>query len=259
MNVISRCFIGLGLAISINTVYADDVQVAVASNFSKPLAEIATKFKAASGHELKISSGATGKLYAQVENGAPFEVFISADSKTPKKLVDANLAQADSQFTYAFGNLVLWSSQANVVDAQGDILKTDKFKHIAIANPKTAPYGTAAMEVLTHLNLQNALAPKMVQGENITQTYDFVSTGNAELGFVALSQVQKDGKLKSGSAWIVPQDLYQPLAQDAVLLNKGKDNAAAKALLDYLKQADAQAIMQTYGYTLPELSTPSVK
>ena len=146
-----------------------------------------------------------------------------------------------------------------MVDAQGDILKTDKFKHIAIANPKTAPYGTAAMEVLTHLNLQDTLAPKMVQGENITQTYDFVSTGNAELGFVALSQVQKDGKLKSGSAWIVPQDLYQPLAQDAVLLNKGKDNAAAKALLDYLKQADAQAIMQTYGYTLPELSTPSVK
>ena len=256
MNVISRCLIGLGLAISINAVYADDAQVAVASNFSKPLAEIATKFKAASGHDLKISAGATGKLYAQVANGAPFEVFISADSKTPKKLIEANLAQADSQFTYAFGNLVLWSKQANFVDDKGEVLKSDKFNHIAIANPKTAPYGTAAMEALSHLKLQDTLAPKMVQGENIAQTYDFVSTGNAELGFVALSQVQKDDKLKEGSAWIVPQDLYQPLAQDAVLLSKGKDSDAAKALLDYLKQADAQAIMQTYGYTLPE-TTPA--
>jgi molybdate transport system substrate-binding protein len=252
MKYLSGLCIGISLAISTNALYADEVQVAVASNFSKPLEDIASKFKAASGHDLKISAGATGKLYAQVENGAPFEVFISADHKTPKKLVEAKLAEADSQFTYAFGNLVLWSHQANVVDEQGEVLKSDKFKHIAIANPKTAPYGTAAMEVITHLNLQDALTPKIVQGENITQTYDFVSTDNAELGFVALSQVQKDGKLKAGSVWLVPHTLYQPLAQDAVLLSKGKDNAAAKALLAYLKQDEAQAIMQQYGYTLPE-------
>ena len=258
MKYVSRCLIGLGLALSINAVYAADVQVAVASNFSKPLEEIATKFKAASGHDLKISAGATGKLYAQVENGAPFEVFISADSKTPKKLVEANLAQADSQFTYAFGNLVLWSNQADLVDDKGEVLKSDKFKHLAVANPKTAPYGTAAMEVLDKLHLTETLSPKFVQGENITQTYDFVSTGNAELGFVALSQVQKDGKLKTGSAWLVPHDFYQPLAQDAVLLAKGKDSAAAQAFLAYLKQADAQTIMQAYGYTLPEkASTPA--
>ena len=247
--------IALLLAVTIaKPIYADQVQVAVASNFSKPLEEIAVKFKTKTGHEAKISAGATGKLYAQIEHGAPFEIFISADSKTPKKLVDAQLALADSQFTYAVGKLALWSSQENRVDENGEILKNaDKFTHLAIANPKTAPYGAAAIEVLEKLGLLKTLEPKFVQGENITQTFDFVSTGNAELGFVAVSQIEKDKVLKNGgSVWFVPTDLYKPISQDAVLLNKGKDNKAAQALLDYLKTPDAQAIITRYGYALPQ-------
>ncbi|MGB5599698.1 MAG: molybdate ABC transporter substrate-binding protein, partial [Thiothrix litoralis] len=178
-------------------------------------------------------------------------VFISADSKTPKKLVEAKLAEADTQFTYAFGKLVLWSSTEGYVDDKGEVLRKGDFKHLAIANPKTAPYGTAGLEVLTKLGLSTALTPKLVQGENISQTFDFVSTGNAELGLVALAQVQKDGKLKAGSAWNVPDDLYAPITQDAVLLDKGKDNAAAKALLDYLKGDEAKAIISAYGYGIP--------
>lgn len=252
MKLFKQTLLTAAIVFSTASAWADEVQVAVASNFAKPLEEIGSKFKAATGHEIKVSAGATGKLYTQIENGAPFEVFISADSKTPKKLVEAKQAEADSQFTYSFGTLVLWSSKEGYVDDKGEVLKKGEFQHLAIANPKTAPYGEAGMAVLEKLGLTAAVTPKLVQGENITQTYDFVSTGNAELGFVALSQVSKDGKLKSGSAWQVPQEMYQPLAQDAVLLSKGKDNAAAKALLDYLKGEDAQAVMTSYGYALPK-------
>jgi molybdate transport system substrate-binding protein len=252
MKLFKQTLLAAAIVFSAASAWADEVQVAVASNFAKPLEAIGSKFKAATGHDIKVSAGATGKLYAQIENGAPFEVFISADSKTPKKLVEAKQAEADSQFTYAFGTLVVWSSKDGYVDDKGEVLKKGEFQHLAIANPKTAPYGTAGMEVLEKLGLKDAVTPKLVQGENITQTYDFVSTGNAELGFVALSQVSKDGKLKSGSAWQVPEEMYTPLAQDAVLLSKGKDNAAAKALLDYLKGEDAQAVMTSYGYALPK-------
>lgn len=231
---------------------ADEVQVAVASNFSKPLETLATAFKASSGHELKISAGATGKLYAQIENGAPFDVFLSADSKTPKKLVEAQLAVADSQFTYALGKLVLWSSTKDTVDAQGAVLQKGEFKHLAMANPKTAPYGAAALEVLDHLGLTQTLAAKLVQGENISQTYDFVSTSNAELGFVAWAQVVQNGILKEGSVWQVPESLYQPIQQDAVLLTKGKNNTAAQALLAFFKTPAAQKIITDAGYALPK-------
>ncbi|MBJ6611975.1 MAG: molybdate ABC transporter substrate-binding protein [Candidatus Thiothrix moscowensis] len=255
MKLFKQTLLAATIACSTVSAWADEVQVAVASNFTKPLEAIAEKFKAASGHELKISAGATGKLYAQIANGAPFEVFLSADSKTPTKLIEDKLATADSQFTYAFGKLVLWSSTDGYVDANGEVLSKGDFKHLAIANPKTAPYGAAGMAVMEKLELTAAITPKLVTGENITQTFDFVSTGNAELGFVALSQVQQDGKLKSGSAWVVPAEMYQPLAQDAVLLTKGKDNAAAQALLDYLQGAEAQAIISSYGYDLPETTS----
>lgn len=258
MKLFKQTLLAAAIAFSTTGAWADEVQVAVASNFTKPLEAIAEKFKAASGHELKISAGATGKLYAQIANGAPFEVFLSADSKTPTKLIEDKLATADSQFTYAFGKLVLWSSTDGYVDANGEVLSKGDFKHLAIANPKTAPYGAAGMAVMEKLGLTAAITPKLVTGENITQTFDFVSTGNAELGFVALSQVQQDGKLKSGSAWVVPTEMYQPLAQDAVLLTKGKDNAAAHALLDYLKGAEARAIISSYGYDLPE-TTPETQ
>lgn len=243
----------LGLLSLALPAYADQVQVAVASNFAKPLEEIAAQFKTATGHEAKISTGATGKLYAQIEHGAPFEVFISADSKTPQKLLEAQLAVVNSQFTYAVGKLALWSAKADFVDEKGEILKSpDKFQHLAIANPKTAPYGTAALQLLEKLDLAKSLQAKFVQGENISQTFDFVTTDNAELGFVAVSQIEKDGVLKNGgSTWLVPTDLYDLIAQDAVLLTKGKDNKAAQALLDYLKTPEAQAIITSYGYALP--------
>ena len=227
---------------------ADEVQVAVAANFLAPLQEIAKSFEKQTGHQTLITSGATGQLFTQIQNGAPFEVMISADAKTPKKLVKNELALADSQFTYARGKLVLWSVDPALVDASGTVLKSDKFKHLAIANPKTAPYGTAAMEALDKLGLTASLKSKLVEGENISQAKQFVDTGNAEVGFVALSQVYKDGKITKGSAWVVPLDLYAPLYQDAVLLKKGEDNPAATALLNYLKSDKAKAIMTTYGY-----------
>lgn len=227
---------------------ADEVQVAVAANFLAPLQEIAKSFEKETGHQTLITSGATGQLFTQIQHGAPFEVMISADAKTPKKLVKNELALADSQFTYARGKLVLWSVDPALVDAGGAVLKTGKFKHLAIANPKTAPYGTAAMEALDKLGLSASLKSKLVEGENISQAKQFVDTGNAEVGFVALSQIYKDGKITKGSAWVVPLDLYAPIYQDAVLLKKGEDNPAATALLNYLKSDKAKAIMTTYGY-----------
>ena len=227
---------------------ADEVQVAVAANFLAPLQEIAKSFEKETGHQTLITSGATGQLFTQIQHGAPFEVMISADAKTPKKLVKNELALADSQFTYARGKLVLWSVDPALVDAGGAVLKTGKFKHLAIANPKTAPYGTAAMEALDKLGLSASLKSKLVEGENISQAKQFVDTGNAEVGFVALSQIYKNGKITKGSAWVVPLDLYAPIYQDAVLLKKGEDNPAATALLNYLKGNKAKAIMTTYGY-----------
>lgn len=229
-------------------VHADEVKVAVAANFQKPLEDIAASFKADTGDSLVISAGATGQLFAQIQNGAPFEVMISADSKTPKKLVKAELALADTQFTYAKGQLVLWSGDKAKVDASGAVLKKGDFTHLAIANPKTAPYGAAATEVIEKLGLTSTVSTKLVQGENITQAKQFVDSGNAEVGFVALSQVYKDGKITAGSAWVVPAELYSPITQDAVLLKKGEDNPAATALLKYLKGDKAKAIMHKYGY-----------
>lgn len=237
------------LALGLPTIAeADEVQVAVAANFLAPLQEIAKSFEKETGHQTLITSGATGQLFTQIQHGAPFEVMISADAKTPKKLVKNELALADSQFTYARGKLVLWSVDPALVDASGAVLKSDKFKHLAIANPKTAPYGTAAMETLDKLGLTASLKSKLVEGDNISQAKQFVDTGNAEVGFVALSQIYKGGKITKGSAWVVPLDLYAPLYQDAVLLKKGEDNPAATALLNYLKSDKAKAIMTTYGY-----------
>lgn len=231
--------------------YAGTTLVAVASNFTKPMTEIAAEFEKATGHTAQLSFGSSGKFVSQFENGAPFEVFFSADEKAPIKLEEAGLAVAKSRFTYALGKLALWSNAANYVDANGEILSKGGFKHIALAVPKLAPYGAAAVEVLKNKNLLDKLQPLFVLGENISQTHQFISTGNAELGFVALSQVSEKGKITSGSGWIVPQALYAPIKQDAVLLTLGVENPAAKALLNYLKTAPAKAIIQKYGYDLP--------
>ena len=234
-----------------SSVFADTTLVAVASNFTKPMAEIATEFEKSTGHTAKLSFGSSGKFVSQIENGAPFEVFLSADDKSSAILQQSGFAVADSNFTYALGKLVLWSSTTNYVDAQGDILEKGGFKHIALADSKFAPYGAVAVGVLKNKNLLDKLQPLFVIGENISQTYQFVSTGNVELGFVAMSQVSENGKITSGSGWVVPQNLYPLLKQNAVLLKTGEENPAAKALLDYLKSPTAKTIIQKYGYDLP--------
>ena len=228
---------------------AGEVQVAVAANFTAPMQVIAANFEQATGHKAALAFGATGKFYAQIKNGAPFDVLLAADDKTPAKLEQEGAVVPASRFTYAIGKLVLWSARSGVVDAQGEVLKHGDFKHLAIAAPKLAPYGAAAVETLEKIGLLSALEPKFVQGENIAQTYQFIATGNAELGFVALSQVYANGKIKSGSAWIVPDKLHSPIRQDAVLLAKGKDNAAAVALIVYLKSDAAEAVIKSYGYS----------
>jgi molybdate transport system substrate-binding protein len=227
---------------------AGEVQVAVAANFTAPMQKIAAQFEQDTGNKAVLSFGATGKFYAQVRNGAPFEVFLAADDATPAKLEQEGLAMRGTRFTYAIGKLVLWSANDHFVDARGEVLRGGRFAHLAIANPKTAPYGAAAVETLNTLNLYEHLQPKLVQGENVSQAQQFVGSGNAELGFVALSQVWRDGKLSSGSAWIVPSNLYRPIRQDAVLLKKGEANPAARALATYLKSDKARAIIRAYGY-----------
>lgn len=228
--------------------HADTVSVAVAANFTAPMQKIAAEFAKDTGHKAELSFGATGKFYAQISNGAPFGILLAADDTTPAKIAREGKGVADSRFTYAVGKLVLWSKQDGYVDAQGAVLKTGKFQHVAIANPKLAPYGLAAEQTLTQLGLLEQIKPKFVQGENIGQTYQFAATGNAELGFVALSQVMEDGKIKSGSAWLVPSNMHEPIRQDAIVLNTAKDNAAAKALMDYLRGDKARAIITSYGY-----------
>ena len=239
--------------VAVTTAHAGEVQVAVAANFAVPFQKIAADFAAATGHTAVPVVGATGKFHAQVKAGAPFEVLLAADDETPQKLIDEGFAVKGSAFTYAIGKLVLWSAQAGVVDAQGEVLKKGAFAHLAVANPKLAPYGAAAMETLRSLGLADALAPKIVQGENIAQTFQFVSTGNAALGFVALSQVmplQPPGKPAVGSQWLVPAKLHTPILQDAVLLNKGAGKPAAQALLAYLRSDAAKAVIQSHGYGL---------
>lgn len=227
---------------------AAEVSVAVAANFTAPMQQIAKAFEQDTGHRARLSFGATGAFYAQIKNGAPFEVLLAADEATAAKIEQEGLGVAGSRFSYARGRLVLWSSQPEMVDDQGEVLRSGTFKRIAVANPKLAPYGAAAMEVLTKLGLLADLQPKMVQGDNIAQTYQFVATENAQLGFVALSQVIRDGKISQGSAWVVPAHLHAPIRQDALLLRSGKENPAATALMVFLKGEKAQAVIRSFGY-----------
>lgn len=232
------------------TAHADEVQVAVAANFAGPMDKLAAEFQKDTGHKAIVASGATGKFYAQIRNGAPFEVLLSADDETPAKLETEGHVVAKSRFTYAVGRLVLWSAKADYVDASGAILKTGDFKHLAIANPKTAPYGAAAMATIDKLGLTGKLQPRLVQGENIAQAWQFASTGNADLGFVAQAQVWRDGKFTSGSGWIVPAAMHAPIRQDAALLTKGAQNPAAQALLQYLRTDKAKTLIRSFGYEI---------
>ncbi|TAK84018.1 MAG: molybdate ABC transporter substrate-binding protein [Aquabacterium sp.] len=230
--------------------HAGEVQVAVAANFAAPMEKIAAGFAADTGHQAVVATGSTGKFYTQIKNGAPFEVLLAADDETPKKLEADGLAVAGSSRTYAIGKLALYSTRPGYVDAQGEVLKKGSFQHLALANPKLAPYGAAAMQTLKALGLEQALAPRIVQGENIAQAWQFVATGSAELGFVALSQISNPAQPATGSWWVVPASLYTPIRQDAVLLKKGEGQAAAAALLEYLKSVKARALIRSFGYEL---------
>lgn len=229
---------------------AEEVQVAVAANFTAPMQEIAQAFEQDTGNRVFAAFGSTGQLYAQISHGAPFEVFLAADATTPARIEQDGLAVTGTRFTYATGALALWSADASLISNGEQLLRSGSFRHLAIANPKTAPYGLAAKQVMQRLGLSAALAHTLVEGQSIGQTYQFVASGNAELGFVALSQVYRNGEITTGSAWQLPAELYEPIHQDAVLLDKGADNPAAAALLSYLKGERTAAIIRSYGYGL---------
>ena len=229
---------------------AAEVHVAVAANFTAPVQAIAAEFEKDTGNKVVASFGATGQFYAQIRNGAPFEVFLAADDSTPAKLEAEKAVVPGSRFTYATGKLALWSAKEGYVDDKGEVLKKNEYAHLSIANPKTAPYGLAATQVLAKLGLTQTVASKLVEGQNISQAYQFVASGNAELGFVALSQIYKDGKISGGSAWVVPDNMHEPIKQDAVILDKGKDNPVARQFVDYLKGPKAAAVIKAYGYAL---------
>ncbi len=244
-NIMKRIVFALLLLCSTGA-SADEVRVAVAANFTAPMQRIAADFEKDTGIKTVLAFGATGQFYAQIRNGAPFDILLAADDKTPEKLEREGLTVKGSRFTYATGSLALWSVKPGLVDST--VLEKGNFEHLAVANPKLAPYGVAAMQTLSRLGLADKLQSRIVLGENIGQTFQFVATGNAELGFVALSQVMKDGKLNSGSVWIVPASMHDPIRQDAVILSAGKASATAKALMQYLKSAKATAIIKSYGY-----------
>jgi molybdate transport system substrate-binding protein len=226
---------------------AAEVRVAVAANFSAPMKRIAAAFEADTLHKVALIDGATGVFYAQIKSGAPFDVFLAADEETPARLEREGFA-LPGMFTYATGRLVLWGSTPGVVDEKGEVLRRAGRGHIAIANPAVAPYGAAAMEVMTRLGLIEALRPRFVQGENIAQTYLYVATGNVEMGFVALSQVMVEGQIARGSGWVIPSNLHSPIRQAAVVLARARDNAGAMALASYLRGDKAKAIIRAFGY-----------
>jgi molybdate transport system substrate-binding protein len=231
------------------TAHADEVQVAVAANFSAAAQKIAAQFEKDTGHTVKLSFGATGKFYAQIEAGAPFDVLLAADQTTPGKLVTEGKAVPTTLHTYAIGKLVLWSADPALVDAKGEVLKSDKWKHLSVADAKLAPYGQAAKETLAALKLTDAVQARVVTAENIGQALQFVQSGNAELGFVALGQVQPpDGAKVPGSMWLVPDNLYAPIKQDAVVIATTKVNKAATEFVDYLASDKARVVIKAYGY-----------
>ncbi|MDD4930218.1 MAG: molybdate ABC transporter substrate-binding protein [Gallionella sp.] len=230
-------------------VQAGEVRVAVAANFTAPVQQIATLFSKESGHTVKLSFGSSGKFYSQIQNGAPFDVFLAADEKYPKLLEKEGLAVSGTERVYAVGKLVLWSAKPGLVDA--NILRKGSYNKLAYADPKLAPYGLAAKETLEAMGLWDKVQSRLVTGESITQAYQFAATGNAELAFVALSQVTKEGKINEGSWWLVPTNLYRPIRQGAVLLSAAKDPVAARAFLAFLKGEKSSAIIRSYGYELP--------
>lgn len=240
LSFITSSFFSLSLS-------AAELRVAVASNFSQAIKELASRFEDKTTHNIKLIFGATGRHYAQIKNGAPFDIFFAADSRRPELLENEGLAQQGSRFTYALGTLVLWSAESDLVDAQGEILLTDSFNHLALANPKLAPYGLAAKEVLQKQRLWQKLKPKMVRGENIAQTFQFVKSGNAELGFVAFSHVKSSDPENQGSLWFIPKSQYSAIEQQAVIINPSK---VASEFVQYVKGKEGRDVIKRFGYGL---------
>jgi len=235
----------VGLILAFGPASAADTQVAVAANFAEPAKEIATAFRAATGHIAVLSFGSSGQFYTQIANGAPFEVFLSADADRPKKAEQDGLGVVGARFTYAVGRIVLYSKTPGLVDNAGAVLKSGNFQKLAIADPVAAPYGAAAIATMNKIGVYNALKPKIVMGTSISQAYQFVDTGAAELGFVAYSQVINT---PGGSRWLVPATYHAPIDQQAILLYTGQNNPAAKAFLAFLKTPAAVAVIKKYGY-----------
>lgn len=241
LRVASAAVIGLGAS---GSPWAAETHVAVAANFTDAATEIAQIFKEKTGHEAILSFGSTGQFYTQITQDAPFEVFLAADDERPRLAVEEGFAVPGSQLTYAIGTLVLWSQDPDLIQGKGT-LKNGDFTKIAIANPEAAPYGAAAVQAMQTLGVYEQLQPKIVRGNNISQTFQFVETGNAELGFIALAQVTQS---EAGSRWVVPDGLHEPIRQDAVLLKKGADNEAARTFIEFLKGPEATAIIARFGY-----------
>lgn len=229
---------------------ADQVQVAVAANFAAPARALSAAFGRQAGPQTVLITGSTGKFYAQIRSGAPFDVLLSGDAETPARLEAEGLGVAGTRFPYALGRLVLWSASPGLVDERGDVLRSS-FRRLAIANPRVAPYGLAAQQVLEKLGLWQAVQERLVLGENIAQTFQFTASGSAEIGFVAYSQVNAPGKAVEGSRWVVSRSLHAPIRQDAILLQRGSENAAARQFLDFLRTPAARDVIRSYGYDLP--------
>ena len=245
MRLMTRVLAVLIVVFAAGSALAAETKVAVAANFAEPAKVIAARFKARTGHDATLSFGSSGQFYAQIANGAPYEVFLSADRERPEKAEAEGLGVAGSRFTYAIGRLVLYSKTPGLVDGRGAVLSQGRFQKLAIADPRTAPYGVAAVETMKKRRVYDALRPRLVQGTSITQAYQFVETGAAEVGFVAASQLIG---VKGGSRWLVPASDHTPIDQQAVLLKTGANSAAAQAFIRFLKGPEARAIIQRYGY-----------
>lgn len=243
-----RLFLLVFALLAFGAARAAEVHVAVAANFTVPMQKIAAAFERDTGHRAVLAFGSTGRFHAQLRNGAPFDVLLAADQETPARLEQEGLGVPGTRFTYAVGRLVLWSASPGVVDERGEVLRRPGQGKVAIADPRLAPYGAAAVEVMQRLGVEAALRARLVQGESISQAYQFVATGNAAFGFVALSQVMVGGRVDRGSAWVIPADLHAPIRQDAVLLGRARHHPAARALLQYLRGEAAHAILRTHGY-----------
>ncbi|HET8747785.1 MAG TPA: molybdate ABC transporter substrate-binding protein [Ramlibacter sp.] len=248
MALLARAFTFAATLLAAGALQAAQVRVAVAASMAAPMQRLALDFERATGHEVVPSMGSTGRFYAQLRGGAPFDMLLAAADDIPERLEREGLAAPGGRFTYAIGRLVLWSLDPHRVDPHGDILKKPPHGRLAIADPRLAPYGEAAVQTLARLKVLPAWQPSLVHGESVGQVFQYVATGNASLGFVALSQVMSEGRIVRGSGWIVPLDYHLPLKQEAVLLNGGRNNPAALALMDYLKSEPARAILRGYGY-----------